>query len=512
VPALRAGFTGEFRVLSFAELRRAAAAIDTRFAGFRVERIAQPDAFRLVLTCYGRDPGAEGGAKRHLLVSCDPAFARVSELPGPMASAERPPPFAQFVRPRLERARLRHARIAGRERQLALLFDTPDGAFEMLLSLLGKRSNCYVLDAERCLLAAQRPLDKTRRTLRIGEPWQDPPEGGLREGADRFDAVAGDELLSAIEAAYAGAETDRDVDDLGVRIAKALRKERKAVERRAARIESELAEAEQASVLQRHGELLKGVLGDLRPGMSEIVVRDHATGEDLVIPVDPARSPRANLEATFKRYQKLVRRLSKAGAQSDQVRAALEQLSQLEGEFARGPEAIAARATRDDVVRLLRKHTASKPVEGALPPARPRKRPFDGLPRRLHPRRYRSADGLEIWVGRSDEGNDQLTTRLARGLDLFFHLDGAPGSHVVLRTGGRADPPADSVVDACELAVHFSKSRNAGRADVHVVPIKNVKKPRGAKSGLVHVMGGRTVHLRRETSRLERLLASRIDD
>ena len=147
-----------------------------------------------------------------------------------------------------------------------------------------------------------------------------------------------------------------------------------------------------------------------------------------------------------------------------------------------------------------------------MPPARPRKRPFDGLPRRLHPRRYRSVDGLEIWVGRSDEGNDQLTPRLARGLDLFFHLDGAPGSHVVLRTEGRPDPPPDSVIDACELAVHFSKSSNAGRADVHVVPIKNVKKPRGAKRGLVYVTGGRTVHLRRESSRLERLLASRIDD
>src|SRR5881409_3443510 len=54
---------------------------------------------------------------------------------------------------------------------------------------------------------------------------------------------------------------------------------------------------------------------------------------------------------------------------------------------------------------------------------------------------YRSTDGLEIWVGRSDEGNDYMTTRLARGNDLFFHLEGAPGSHVILRTEGRADPP-----------------------------------------------------------------------
>jgi predicted ribosome quality control (RQC) complex YloA/Tae2 family protein len=115
-------------------------------------------------------------------------------------------------------------------------------------------------------------------------------------------------------------------------------------------------------------------------------------------------------------------------------------------------------------------------------------------------------------VGRSDEGNDLLSTRLARGKDLFFHLDGAPGSHVILRTEGREDPPSEAVLDACELAVHFSKAKNATRADVHVVPVRNVKKPKGAKAGLVMVHGGKTVHLRRTQARLDRILAARIED
>ena len=68
---------------------------------------------------------------------------------------------------------------------------------------------------------------------------------------------------------------------------------------------------------------------------------------------------------------------------------------------------------------------------------------------------------------------------------------------MILRTEGRLDPPSEAVLDACELAVHFSKQRDATRADVHVVPIANVRKPRGAKPGLVTVHGGKTVHLRR---------------
>ena len=114
-------------------------------------------------------------------------------------------------------------------------------------------------------------------------------------------------------------------------------------------------------------------------------------------------------------------------------------------------------------------------------------------------------------MGRSDAANDFLSTRLARGKDLFFHLDGAPGSHVILRTEGRSDPPSEAVLDACELAVHFSKQKKANRADVHVVPIQNVRKPKGAKPGLVVVHGGRSVHLRREEKRLERILAARIE-
>ena len=79
---------------------------------------------------------------------------------------------------------------------------------------------------------------------------------------------------------------------------------------------------------------------------------------------------------------------------------------------------------------------------------------------------------------------------MARGNDLFFHLEGYPGSHVILRTEGRPDPPAQSVLDACELAVHFSKLKNAAHADVHVAPVKEIKKPKGTKPGLVYVRRG----------------------
>jgi len=81
----------------------------------------------------------------------------------------------------------------------------------------------------------------------------------------------------------------------------------------------------------------------------------------------------------------------------------------------------------------------------------------------------------------------------------------------VLRTEGRTDPPTDSLLDACELAAHFSKLKNAGTVDIHVAPIKDVKKPRGAKPGLVYVRKGKTIHLKRNPKRLQNILAARLD-
>jgi predicted ribosome quality control (RQC) complex YloA/Tae2 family protein len=254
----------------------------------------------------------------------------------------------------------------------------------------------------------------------------------------------------------------------------------------------------------------------VRRGDRELVTRDHATGEDVTILLDPAKSPAENLDQLFRRSQKAVRKLAKAGAQQEVVREARRRLGSLEREHldvAASEAALRAFCERPAVRELLGRHAR------AAPRSRPRERErrevkLAGrtLARRLLPRRYRTAGDLEIWVGRSSEANDLLTTRLARGKDLFFHLDGAPGSHVILRTGGRPDPPSEAVLDACELAVHFSKFKNASRADVHVVPIKNVRKPKGAKPGLVSVHGGRTVHLRRTPKRLERILAARVED
>lgn len=498
-------------MLSLIELERVAAALGEVFVGGHVERWVEPERGRLAFTIYRRDEATK--RKGTIGIDTRPELAHLGLLDRMPAAPTSLPAFSAYLRAHLSRARLEGAELRGRDRQLALRFSAREGEFTLLLSIFGRRSNLYLLDGEDRLVQALRPLADTRSELEVGATYRDPGNEAPQIGQDRF-AEAGDTaLLAEIAKTYSELIEGRAADGDRRHLMSALKKERKTAARRLERISAELAESEEATTLARHGELLKGNLGRIEAGADSVTVTDFETGAPVEIPLDPKRSAKANLEAIFKRYQKLLRRLAKAGGQVDVAQTNLESLEALEEE-ARQAESLEEILERAEVQRLLARHAGKS---NASSPSTRRTRPtlpsaYRNMPRKLHPRRYLSVDGMEIWVGRSDEGNDVLSTRLAKGKDLFFHLDGAPGSHVILRTQGDEDPPPESVLDACELAVHFSKQKDAGRAAVHVVPIKNVKKPKGAKRGLVYVSGGKSINLRREVARLERLIAAKIDD
>lgn len=501
--------------MNLAELRRAVALVERRLAGARVERVVVPDERRVALTLY-----AAGAGDVHLLLCVEPATARLSIAAARPAAPPSPPAFAQLLRARLGGARLAGASLLGDDRQALLRFEGPEGAHALLLALLGPRSNAYLLDAGQRVVGALRPLAETRRDLAPGAPWRSPASAPPAAGEDRFAAASDDDFFAAVEAAAAERDAHGAQGLLRARLERALRRAAQSLEKKRALLAADAGGAEEAERLRRQGELLKGVVGTLRPGAREARARDFASGAEVVIPLDPALAPRVQLDDLFRRARKLEKRAQRAQGELGDVVARAEALAALQGELdallaAGGDgERLGGFAGRPEAARLLARFApegagggaAARPAGAEAPKKRVWRLGRQELAPRQTPRVYTSADGLEIWVGRNDESNDLLSTRLARGNDLFFHLDASPGSHVVLRTGGRAEAPPESLLDACELAVHFSKARHAPGADVLVAPIKNVGKPRGARPGLVHVTGGRHIRLRRDPARLARLL------
>ncbi|MDH3685077.1 MAG: NFACT RNA binding domain-containing protein [Myxococcales bacterium] len=496
-------------MLSLRELERATAALGS-WRGARLDRIVQRD-HELDLVLAGGE-AREPGERLSVLLSCRPGFARLSARRRHGPAPPTPPALAQYLKAHVEGGRLREVGLRGGDRQAVLVFETREGRFTLLLSLLGPRSNIYLLDARDHLLLEHRPLSETRRDLARGEPWSSPPSNPPPAGEDRFESVGDDELLFAIESHYQEAEAGSADDSLRRRLRQAIKKRGDGLRRKQRRLQQDLADAAKGAEAGRLGELLKGALSEVQPRATSVQATDPATGESVEIALDPKLSPAQNLEAYFKRAKKAVKREQRAQQDESVMTERLAAVEALAAELD-GLEAgeLAAFGERGDVVRLLERHAPRVQPSAPEPKKRVWKVGKRELTTRLIPKCYEAAGGLEIWVGKNDEGNDILTTRLARGHDLFFHLEGSPGSHVVLRTG-KGEPPHEALLDAAELSVHFSKQKNSTRAGVHVAQIKDVSKPRGAKPGLVYVHRGRTLQLRREPERLKRVLDSRKDD
>lgn len=501
-------------MLSLTELRRAVRILDDRLTGARLDKISVHEDSDVVLTF--REPEGRASDRTHVLLCARPDTGRLSQLVARPKAPRVPPAFAQWLRARLVRARCEGVRIVSDDRQAGLRLRAKEGGFELLLSILGPRSNVYLLDEEKTLLGALRPLAQTRRVLRVGDPWVDPETAPPGSGVDRWASESDDTFFAAMESAYQTVEGEERIRVLARQLEAALAKEAGILKRKLTTLRRDLDSALSAEDDRRRGELLKGRLGEVRRGARELDAIDPIRGETVRIPLDPKLTPKENLEAIFKRYRKRVRATDHLNEQIPEFEARKADVDALLAEFRAlgdggdpNAAAIEAFAARPRVKEILARH-GRKPSPPSRPAVKPRGK--QAVPARLLPRRYRSLDGLEIWVGRSDEGNDYLSMRLARGKDLLLHLEASPGSHVVLRTAGRSDPPPDSLLDAAELAVHFSRHRNATQADLHVVPIANVSKPRGAKPGLVYVKGGKTLHLRRDPERLARVLGSRIEE
>jgi len=545
-------------MLSLVELERAARVIDERYTGLRLDKASAYGPAGVLLAFSGRverpGTGSEEGSrprvKRRLVLDAAPGYAHAGELAsgtpraddadaeapepaqgdgaqggGSAASLDRaptgrpgaPPAFVQYLRAHLGAARCAGAAILDGDRQLALRLATREGERTLLLSLLGGRSNLWLLDAEGRVEASVRPPEETRREMVRGATWRNPDSGAPRRGEDRFAATDDDALLQAIATHYAQREASEGRAGLAQRLATALERELRGLAKREDKLREELARAEASSDLARQGELLKGALGAVPARATGIELVDPASGERVRIDLDPRLSPAGNLERLFREHRRGRKQRERAeadlaalAARRSGLEAQRAQLDALAADAGAGLARFESLAGEPPLSELLRRSARQAPPRERAKPAK--KGALADLPPSLRPRAYRSADGLEIWVGRSDEGNDHLSTRLARGGDLFLHVDGGAGSHVLLRLAGRDHAPQESLLDACELAVHFSKQRGAPAASVLIAPAKDVRKPRGAKRGLVEVRGGRIVRLRREPARLARVLATRAED
>jgi len=232
--------------------------------------------------------------------------------------------------------------------------------------------------------------------------------------------------------------------------------------------EKDLHDAQDADRYRLYGEMLTAGFHLLKPGQKEAVVTNFysPTQEPLLVPLDQARSPQENARRYFKKYRKL-----KDGAIV--IKQRLEATS-LEADYL---ESILIALAHSDLDSLL--EIQEEMEQAGLLRASPLKKQ---RPQSSAPLRFISADSIEILVGKNNRQNDLLTQKTASPSDIWLHVKDYPGSHVVIRN---ADPPERTLLEAARLAVRYSKAAASGKVPVDYTQVKHVRKPKGARPGMV---------------------------
>ncbi|MCR5476159.1 MAG: NFACT family protein [Lachnospiraceae bacterium] len=232
----------------------------------------------------------------------------------------------------------------------------------------------------------------------------------------------------------------------------------------------QLQDTEKRDTYRVWGELLLTYGYSAQPGAKSIQVENYYTNEKETIPLDPQLTAAENAQRMFDRYGKLKRTYEALTELTESVQAQIDHLESVltSLDLARREEDLAW--IREELVQggYIRRQSREKRAK------------LTGKP--YH---YISSDGYDLYVGRNNLQNDELTFKFANGGDWWFHAKKMPGSHVILRRKGTEEVPDRAFEEAAQLAAYYSKGREQDKVEVDYVLRKEVKKPGGAKPGFV---------------------------
>ena len=260
--------------------------------------------------------------------------------------------------------------------------------------------------------------------------------------------------------------------------------------RKAENLKHDYAATQKRDEFRLRGDLITANLYRMKSG--EKVLHAENYYEDgcpiIDIPLDPLLSPQQNAAKNYKQYNKLKtaefhlrEQIEKAENERAYLESVLQELSQAETE-----------QEFNEIRRELQETNYIRKSSGKKE-----------LKRAFAPRTFKTSSGLEVLVGRSNVQNDQLTKK-ADKRDYWFHTQHIHGSHVILRCAGLT-PSDDDLREAAMLASYFSQAKESSSVPVDYCPVKFVKKPAGARPGMVTYDNYRTLYVTPEEGLVKKL-------
>ncbi|WP_148886770.1 Rqc2 family fibronectin-binding protein FbpA [Streptococcus sp. Marseille-P6264] len=272
------------------------------------------------------------------------------------------------------------------------------------------------------------------------------------------------------------AERDRvnqQASELIRRVENELEKNRKKLGKQ----EEELLATENAEEFRQKGELLTTFLHQVPNDQDQVELDNYYTGEKISISLDKALTPNQNAQRYFKRYQKLKEAVKHLTSLIEETRATILYLESVETAL--------AQASLTEIAEIR---------EELIQTGFIRRRQREKIQKRQKPEKYLATDGQTIiLVGRNNLQNDELTFKMAKKDELWFHAKDIPGSHVVIT--GNLQPSDEVKTDAAELAAYFSKARLSNLVQVDMIEVRKLNKPTGGKPGFVTYTGQKTLRV-----------------
>lgn len=231
----------------------------------------------------------------------------------------------------------------------------------------------------------------------------------------------------------------------------------------------QLRDTESRDKFKVYGELINTYGYHLPEDASELTALNYYTNEDVTIPLDKNLTPQENAQKYFNKYNKQKRTFE---ALSGLIKETADDIRYLESIS----NSLDIAQNEDDLLQIKEELTQAGYIR--------RKYTKKKIRLTSKPLHYLSSDGFHMYVGKNNLQNDELTFHFADGNDWWFHAKGAPGSHVIVKSGGN-ELPDTTFEEAGRLAAYYSKNRGSDKVEIDYIEKKHVKKPNGAKPGFV---------------------------
>lgn len=529
----------------------------------RIQKVNQPFEHELVLTIRNNRKNYK------MLLSAHPVFGRLQITKTDFQNPQTPNTFTMIMRKYLQGAVIENITQIENDRVLEIAFSNKNEIGDnikvtLVVEIMGKHSNIILIDkAESKIIESIKHIgfsQNSYRTILPGSTYIAPPktdaknpftvsdeklfeilqtedlaphhlqklfQGLGRDTAENLAAQLSDDKLKQFRAFFARpvqpnmtdksfaavpfdksgqtfdslselldvfyqdkAERDRvnqQSSDLIHRVQTELDKNIKKL----AKQEKELAATENAEEFRQKGELLTTYLSMVPNNQDQVELDNYYTNEKITIALDKSLTPNQNAQRYFKKYQKLKEAVKHLTGLIEETKHTITYLESVETALSH-----ASISDIEDIREEL--------VETGFVKRRTR----DKRHKRKKPEQYLASDGKTIiMVGRNNLQNDELTFKMAKKGELWFHAKDIPGSHVLIKDN--LNPSDEVKTDAAELAAYYSKARLSNLIQVDMIEAKKLNKPTGAKPGFVTYTGQKTL---RVTPTEEKINSMRIEN